>query len=653
MKKNKTRYSFVEIGVVMLFFSLLANCVYAEVPSTTVDSLITKYTHQVKGVTKSEFQHLIDLAYTYSDNMQFEACEQLLTFLFTLTEKDGLRESMIYHVKGYNHARQRKNRQAVDDYLTSAALRREMGQDLLLNYTLTNLGKVYYDLGDYVQALNVYKEALEIAYKINDKTCVALALNGIAIVVSDQKKYEEALQYLREAINNYRLVHDHKSIGRNYFDIGEIKYLMNQRDSALYYFDLATTIGQKENDELVISYSQHRMGTIFLDNQQYEEAEHYFLAGLALREKIAYPLEIALSNLDLAKLYLVTNQYDKAIHHAFTVRDLAQETDFLKGQYKAAELLSELFEKKQDYSKALVYHKEFKRFNDSLFSVDKNQKLEDLNTEIQLEKRTSVLKLHYAKQKNNLLLLSFILGAMALILTIYFLRLKARNKRKFEYQIKEKETEAEKRTLVEVYEERKRISRDVHDDLGSSISSIKMLSEIIFDKTTDPNLKQSHAKLLDMQTEVTEKVRDIVWMLNYENNTLEKLMWYCRSYAENIMESFSISVHTTTADSIPRLKIKDDIRKNLFLCVKEALNNVLKHAKATHVELLFQYQSSVFSIEIIDNGRGFDKTPHKGIKNGLGNMKKRMESIGGQFLISSNSKGTSVIFSIDIPQNRY
>jgi len=190
LTKNNTRCSFVKIGVVMLFFSPIANCVYAGVPSDTVDSLITKYALQVKSVTKSEFQHLIDLSYEYSDNMQFEACDKLLTFLFTLTEKDRLRESMIYHVKGYNHARQRKNRQAVDDYLTCATLRREMGQDLLLNYTLTNLGKVYYDLGDYVQALNVYKEALEIAYKINDKTCVALALNGIAIVISDQKQYE-------------------------------------------------------------------------------------------------------------------------------------------------------------------------------------------------------------------------------------------------------------------------------------------------------------------------------------------------------------------------------------------------------------------------------------------------------------------------------
>lgn len=641
----------------LLIFAFFLHCMgilnlkgYAQPSSTAVDSVLTRYKNTTNTLTANEFQDLVDLAYDYSDYLHFEACSKLLTFLLTYCQGNDLQESALYHVQGYNHARQRKNRLAVEDYLKSAVYRRNAGEYLLLYKTLTNLGKVYYDMGQYVNAINTYKEALGVANQIDNKSGKALALSGIAIVLSDQKKYKEALQYLDESTENYRLIADSISIGRNYFDIGEIKYLMKEPDAALEYFNLAASIGQKYKDELVISYSLHRIGSIYLDQKKFIEAERYFLQGLELREKIDYPLEIALSHLDLAQLFFLTQHNEKALTHAYKVRELAQKTDFLKGQYQAAELLSNIYEKQSNYAEALAFLKESKQLNDSLFSVEKNQQIENLNTEILIEKNTSVLNLKYAKQKSEFILLIFILGGITLGITAYFLRLKARNKRKHEYQIKQQETEAEKQTILGIYEERKRISRDVHDDLGSSISGIKMLSEMIYDQTKDSTLKQSHAKLLEMQTEVTEKVRDIIWMLNEENNTLEKLVWYCRLYSEKIMESFDVKITSTTNDHIPVVELTDEIRKNFFLCVKEALNNILKHAKASRVKLLFSYENDTFSIHIYDNGKGFDPSAIKSFKNGIENMKTRMLAMEGNFEIHSDSKGTCVIFSKYIPQ---
>lgn len=625
---------------------------YTQPSTSAIDSIKVKYQESNDAVSDDEFQALIDLAYDYSDAMQFDACVQLTTFILTLVEQDPIKQSTLYHVQGYNHARQRKNGLAVEDYLKSAAYRRAAGEHILLYKTLSNLGKVYYDLGQYVKAIDTYKEALDIATKLNDKNGKALALTGIAIVLSDQKKYDIALQYLHESTENYRHIQDSTSIGRNYFDMGEIKYLMKQPDSALHYFNLSLAIGESTGDHLVISYNLHRIGSIYMDQANLVEAERYFKQGLALREKINYPLEIALSHLDLSKLFYLTQRYDQAYIHASKMRALSQQTDFLKGQALAAELLSDIYEKQHNYSQALIYQREFKQLNDSLFSIEKNRQIEDFNTEIQIEKRTNILKIKHAKQKNELLLLSFALGGIALLITAYFLRLKARNKRKYEYQIKQQEVEAEKQTLLGVYEERKRISRDVHDDLGSSISGIKMLSEMIYDQTTDPLLKQSHAKLLNMQTEITEKVRDIIWMLNYENNTLDKLVWYCRRYSEKIMESFAVKFTTTTPHPIPIIPLTDEVRKNYFLCVKEALNNILKHAKASQVELIFNYEDQIFSISIQDNGRGFDKNATKGFKNGLKNMTNRMHAIDGEFVITSTTQGTRVVFSSHIPQNR-
>src|SRR5690606_39864297 len=143
--------------------------------------------------------------------------------LFPYTRSSDLdlkRVAMMYHLQGYNFARQRKNKQAESNYIKSAEIRRKIGENLLLNYTLSNLGKVYYDLGDYVKAIESYNEVLEVATKIDNKSTKALSLSGIAIVLSDQKKYNEALKYIRESTDNYQMINDSVSIGRNYYDIG-------------------------------------------------------------------------------------------------------------------------------------------------------------------------------------------------------------------------------------------------------------------------------------------------------------------------------------------------------------------------------------------------------------------------------------------------
>lgn len=331
---------------------------------------------------------------------------------------------------------------------------------------------------------------------------------------------------------------------------------------------------------------------------------------------------------------------------------MSKETGFLKGVYFSAEILSGIYSKQKKHKEALSFYTEFKQVSDSMFSVEKNQTIEQLNTKIKIDKKTYTLELKHAKQKNLLIFICLILVALIMGIVLYFLRLRKRNKRKYEYRIKERETEAEKQLLLNIYEERRRISRDIHDDLGSSISGIKILSEILFDKTTDPELKQGHQKLLEMQSEVTEKVRDIIWMLNQENNTLEKLMWYCSNYAQKVMNSFGVTVNTINNTAIPPIEIDETTRKNFFLCVKEALNNILKHAKASEIQVEFEYENETFKIEIRDNGKGFNVLTSGEFTNGVSNMKCRMETVDGHFKIRSTTKGTNVILEKNIPLNR-
>jgi len=235
----------------------------------------------------------------------------------------------------------------------------------------------------------------------------------------------------------------------------------------------------------------------------------------------------------------------------------------------------------------------------------------------------------------------FFTGASLLILGIVFLGIRFYYRRKLEKEkiILEKQQAIEK--------ERTRIATDMHDDLGSGLSRIKFLSETIgIKKQQQQPIEEDISKIREYSHEMIDKMGEIVWALNEKNDSLTDLLSYTRSYTVEYLSQNGIRCTVDSPEFLPAGFVSGEMRRNIFLTVKEALHNIVKHAQADNVWIDIQ-QGKDLIITIKDDGVGFEEKNVRAFSNGLHNMKKRMNDIGG-ILEIANGQGTLVKLSVPL-----
>ena len=195
-----------------------------------------------------------------------------------------------------------------------------------------------------------------------------------------------------------------------------------------------------------------------------------------------------------------------------------------------------------------------------------------------------------------------------------------------------------------VEKERTRIARDMHDDLGARLTEILMLSNLTATgRGGEREMKTNAGKVVDATEDLVRNLDGIVWAVSPDNDSLDNLALYFYEYAQRFFAPTKIRYRwQVSPPDLPRLPLSAEMRHNLFLVFKEALNNVAKHSGATEVNLSLSFEAEMLSLSIADNGKGFSESPdHFG--NGLQNMRKRIERYGGTFTLKSTStQGTCV-----------
>ncbi len=211
---------------------------------------------------------------------------------------------------------------------------------------------------------------------------------------------------------------------------------------------------------------------------------------------------------------------------------------------------------------------------------------------------------------------------------------------KREEALKLEATKQKYETEIAIYkaqqEERNRISADMHDDLGAGMTSIRLYSELAKNKLADKDLTELN-KISSSADELLGKMNAIIWSMVSSNDTLENMIAYLRSYAIEYFEDTAIKCTIHLPEQIPEATVSGFIRRNVFLVVKEALNNILKHANATEVTLTLQAEGKIVKVFIQDNGKGIDLNNLRQFSNGLKNMKKRMDDVDFDFKIENNN----------------
>ncbi|MDB6027065.1 MAG: Two component regulator, sensor protein [Verrucomicrobiales bacterium] len=197
--------------------------------------------------------------------------------------------------------------------------------------------------------------------------------------------------------------------------------------------------------------------------------------------------------------------------------------------------------------------------------------------------------------------------------------------------------------------ERARIAQDMHDDLGARLTEILLLNTATKKSTTLEDAKTGIGKVSNVAREVIDSLDALVWTVNPKNDSLPRLSSYICEYAGAFLKIASIPCRFELSGDLPNIPISSEVRHNVLLVVKEALNNVVKYSATTEVWLRLQLRDSTLRIAIEDNGKGFSIADAGSQGNGLSNMQRRIESIHGCFqIVSEPGKGTRLLIEIPI-----
>lgn len=206
--------------------------------------------------------------------------------------------------------------------------------------------------------------------------------------------------------------------------------------------------------------------------------------------------------------------------------------------------------------------------------------------------------------------------------------------------------------------DRARIAKDIHDDIGAGLTQITLLSELARREPAQAGAQLD--RISDAARDLTRSMDEIVWAVDPQHDTLASLMDYISAYAEDFLRTAGIRCRIDLPPALPPMRVEAELRYNLFLALKEALNNAVKHSRASEVWLRLRLDPGSFSLVVEDNGRGFpalNGESSNGSSNGsadriysgsgLVNLKKRLQSVGGECIVrSSSGEGTKVEMTV-------
>lgn len=564
----------------------------------------------------------------------------------------------------------------------------ELSQSLNLQkwegVALQRIGVTYEGQGDFDKALGYGEKALTIFQQLNDSLEMANSYNNIGIVFDQKGQNEKALLQLFEALKYYEALGDKGGIAQSANNIGIVYKKEKNYPKVIEYYKRSLAIYEEINHAFGIAATEVNIGSVYLDMKDYQATIEYSerslkgLETLGIRQYMPYALENLglahknLGNLELAQDYheralVFYEEYDNKKEIAFTLNSLAdiflktkklqkaenlakqslQQASEIEAQEEvrnAHQTLSKIYEAKSDFPNAYKHHKTFTEIKDTLFEIEKTERIAELNTRyetekkekenIQLKSENEIQALTISKKQGQLIGLG--LGAFSLFLISGLLFNRRRLKQQAELAEQELafQQQATQITIETQEKERKRISKDLHDGIGQQLSGLKMAWSQLTSKIKTTS--ETDAATLQKLTNVLDEAADDVRNISHQMMPRALQEFGLVSAVDDMLDkSFSTSNVKYEFEHFGiKNRFPENIEIGLYRIAQELINNILKHSKATEVGVqLFQNKKNLVLV-IEDNGRGFDVGKNK-TGHGMTNINYRSKAIGGILNIES------------------
>jgi two-component system sensor histidine kinase UhpB len=587
-------------------------------------------------------------------------------------DKNGIADS--YNNIGNIHQNQGNYSEALKYYLGTLRIKEDKGDKKGIAASYHNIGNIYQNQGNYSEALKYYLSSVKVKEEISDKKGIADTYNSIGSNYRSMGNYPEALKNHLASLKIKEEIGDKKGIAISYNNLGNIYTDQGNYFEAMKNYLSSAKIREEIGDKSGIASSYINLGNLSIKLIKPEEAKKYLDAGLSLSIEMGIKNQIQQAYYGLAQVDSIMGNHKEALEHyklstlykdsllnEVNSKSIAEMKTKYETEKKDKEIQQLESEKQISNLQLLVQKESLNRIQtekakiqtQNLFNLQQVELLgnEQKLQQLEIDKNQAELIAHKSeseKKQNQLTLLAkegeiqkleikkqtlfrnYLIGGIILFALLSFLVYNNyRTRQKLKLQ-----------TL------RNKIASDLHDDVGSTLSSISIFSEIAKEQSKEvipllDTIGESSRKMLDAMA-------DIVWTINPENDQFEKIILRMRSFAYELLGAKGIDFEFVVDEDVNALKLPMDVRKNLYLIFKEATNNMVKYAGASKAMFAIKGEKDYLSMMIRDNGNGFDiNKSTEG--NGIRNMKKRAVEIGARFIIdSAPGSGTTIQLNIAV-----
>lgn len=577
---------------------------------------------------------------------------------------DGKRSIHFLNALGNYHERNTDYKEAIKCYDKGLTIAKKLNDTEGFAKLYNNKGMVLIKQGNYEDALPLMIDALKAEEVLGNEFGMAQSYNNIGVIYFYQNNLKKATEYFELALKKQEEIGDAQTIKEAINNVGALYDYMKDYEKALEMYHKALDFNTKNNDKREMAVNLHNIAVAHFKLKNYQISENYHNRSIQLRQEIGDHNGLAISHFNYGELLFNNNKYNEAKSNFIKGLEIAEANDLKLTKQHLYGSLAKTYEHEKNYKKANEFLYKFIQTKDSILNKENSQIIADVEAKYQNEKKEKELVTARAniaerelriQQKDNLIygtvLLAIILGVIGYLL---YNQQKLKNQQlKKENQLKDALAKIE--TQNKLQEQRLRISRDLHDNIGAQLTFIISSLDTIKYGIKEKN-NQLSSKLHNISAFTTNTIfelRDTIWAMNKVSISFEDFFARISNFMTKAQEMSEKTNFTFSVDeTINKTYIFSSIEgMNIYRIIQESVQNALKYAQAKNISVTITENNNTIDVAIQDDGIGFDQNTVE-LGNGLHNIKKRAKDLNAKIEVKSTiNSGTQII--LKLPKEEY
>ncbi len=572
--------------------------------------------------------------------------------MLDLAERNNYHTARVKAYRGLGKANRAMDKMdlALEYFFESLAISQKWNVNNEEAFNYNAIGLIYNQQRNYAKALEYFQVSLNLFEQLDNKKGISIIYINLGILYKEKGNFEKAIDFFNRSIEIEKVLNRNIKVSSGYFNLGQIYYQIKDYVKALeYYFESLKIHPTKIGKDHIIAETYSNIAKVYVELKDYDKALIYNLKSLKIYQDSSLDIKKPHVFYDIGQIYNIQNQTELARKYINLGLVSAQQQGHLKDIRDGAQQLALIEKKVGNYKRVYEANVLFMQMIDSLHNNEITSRIASLEGQYEFKKEKDSLyalrqqeitlnEVRTKQQKSHALMVYLFVGLILMIAIICFIVYNKSLQRK------------------KIRRLRNRISRDLHDEIGSTLSSISLYGTVASASVVeDPKRTSELLTLINTYSSNTiESMNDIVWAIDSDNDTIGHMINRMRNFASEIEDTneWKISIDYESKKIDKNLNMIQ--RRNMYLIFKESINNAIKYSNGKKISVTIDIEKSSIKLDVIDDGIGFDPdqitnkdTPFGG--NGLKNMKKRARDLGGKLSIYSIiNEGTQVSLEFNL-----